>query len=146
AGVASGLGYGDNTKALLITRGRGEMARFGAALGADVVTFAGMAGIGDLMATCSSTLSRNHQVGARMARGESLPQIQSEMRMVAEGVKTTRAVHDFAGRVRLDLPIVRAVHRVLYEGLDLESALTELMATPTGQELAGWRAWLGTSA
>jgi glycerol-3-phosphate dehydrogenase (NAD(P)+) len=139
AGIATGLGYGDNTKALLITRGLAEMARLGAAMGADVVTFAGMAGIGDLMATCSSTLSRNHQVGARMARGESLAEIQSHMNMVAEGVKTTRAVHDFAKRWRIDLPIVRAVHRVLYEGQDLPTALSELMATPTGREFAGWR-------
>jgi glycerol-3-phosphate dehydrogenase (NAD(P)+) len=139
AGVATGLDLGDNSKALLITRGLAEMARLGVAMGAEVSTFAGMAGIGDLIATCSSTLSRNHQVGVRLARGESLEQIQAHMQMVAEGVRTTRAVQDFALQHRLELPIVRAVHRLLYEGCDLETALTDLMATPTGMELSAWR-------
>jgi glycerol-3-phosphate dehydrogenase (NAD(P)+) len=135
AGVASGLGLGDNSKALLITRGLAEMAKLGVAMGGELVTFAGMAGIGDLIATCSSTLSRNHQVGERLARGETIEQIQAHMQMVAEGVKTTRAVQDFALRHGLELPIVRAVHRLLYEGCDIASALTDLMATPTGMEL-----------
>jgi glycerol-3-phosphate dehydrogenase (NAD(P)+) len=135
AGVASGLGLGDNSKALLITRGLAEMAKLGVAMGGELVTFAGLAGIGDLIATCSSTLSRNHQVGERLARGETIAQIQAHMQMVAEGVKTTRAVQDFALRHGLELPIVRAVHRLLYEGCDIASALTDLMATPTGMEL-----------
>jgi glycerol-3-phosphate dehydrogenase (NAD(P)+) len=139
AGVASGLGLGDNSKALLITRGLAEMARLGVAMGAEVATFAGMAGIGDLIATCSSTLSRNHQVGVRLAQGESLEHIQSHMQMVAEGVRTTRAVQEFATQHRLELPIVRAVHRLLYEGCDLQTALDDLMATPTGMELTAWR-------
>jgi glycerol-3-phosphate dehydrogenase (NAD(P)+) len=135
AGVASGLGLGDNSKALLITRGLAEMAKLGIAMGGELVTFAGMAGIGDLIATCSSTLSRNHQVGARLARGETIEHIQAHMQMVAEGVKTTRAVQDFALRHGLELPIVRAVHRLLYERCDIATALTDLMATPTGMEL-----------
>jgi glycerol-3-phosphate dehydrogenase (NAD(P)+) len=139
AGVASGLGLGDNSKALLITRGLAEMARLGVAMGAQVATFAGMAGIGDLIATCSSTLSRNHQVGVRLAQGESLEHIQSHMQMVAEGVRTTRAVQEFALQHRLELPIVRAVHRLLYEGCGLQTALADLMATPTGMELTAWR-------
>ena len=134
AGVASGLGLGDNSKALLITRGLAEMARLGMAMGGELSTFAGMAGIGDLIATCSSTLSRNHQVGMRLARGETLEQIQAHMQMVAEGVRTTRAVQDFALRHGLELPIVRAVHRLLYEQCDLATALADLMATPTGME------------
>ncbi len=134
AGVAEGLGLGENTKALLLTRGLSEMARFGVAMGGELMTFGGMAGIGDLIATCSSPLSRNHQVGARLAQGESLTAIQSEMRMVAEGVKTTRAVHEFAREKRLDLPIVAAVHRLLHEGGDVPTLLRDLMSIPTGAE------------
>jgi glycerol-3-phosphate dehydrogenase (NAD(P)+) len=134
SGVAAGLGLGDNTRALLITRGLAEMARLGMAMGGELATFAGMAGIGDLIATCSSTLSRNHQVGFRLARGETIEQIQAHMQMVAEGVKTTRAVQDFAKRHGLELPIVRAVHRLLYENCDIGTAVSDLMATPTGME------------
>lgn len=134
SGVAAGLGLGDNTRALLITRGLAEMARLGMAMGGELATFAGMAGIGDLIATCSSTLSRNHQVGFRLARGETIEQIQAHMQMVAEGVKTTRAVQDFAKRHGLELPIVRAVHRLLYESCDIATAVSDLMATPTGME------------
>jgi glycerol-3-phosphate dehydrogenase (NAD(P)+) len=139
AGVASGLGLGDNSRALLITRGLAEMAKLGVAMGAESATFAGMAGIGDLIATCSSTLSRNHQVGFRIARGETIEQIQAHMQMVAEGVKTTRAVQELAARHRLELPIVRAVHRLLFERCDVATALTDLMATPTGLESSAWR-------
>ena len=134
AGIATGLGFGDNTKALLLTRGLNEMARLGVAMGADPLTFGGMAGIGDLIATCSSPLSRNHQVGCRLAKGETLEAIQNDMHMVAEGVKTAKAVYDFCQRKGLDLPIVRAVYRRLYEGLDTGEALAELMAIPTGEE------------
>jgi glycerol-3-phosphate dehydrogenase (NAD(P)+) len=136
AGVAAGLGLGDNTKALLLTRGLSEMARFGVAMGADVMTFGGMAGMGDLIATCSSPLSRNHQVGARLARGEKLDDIQRDMRMVAEGVKMAKAANDFASRKRLDLPIVRAVHNLLYDHHDVQLLLKELMSIPAGPEFA----------
>ncbi|MBX3127145.1 MAG: NAD(P)-dependent glycerol-3-phosphate dehydrogenase [Polyangiaceae bacterium] len=134
AGVAAGLGLGENTKALLLTRGLSEMARFGVAMGGELMTFGGMAGIGDLIATCSSRLSRNQQVGERLARGESLADIQGEMRMVAEGVKTARAVHEFAREKGLDLPIVAAVHRLLHEGGDVPTLLRDLMSIPTGAE------------
>jgi glycerol-3-phosphate dehydrogenase (NAD(P)+) len=134
AGVAAGLGLGENTKALLLTRGMSEMARLGTSMGADVLTFGGMAGFGDLIATCSSSLSRNHQVGERLAKGESLEKIQTEMRMVAEGVKTTRAVHAYAKKKGLDLPIVGAVHRLLYEQGDVPTLLRDLVAIPTGAE------------
>lgn len=139
AGVAAGMSFGDNTKALLLTRGLVEMARFGQAMGADWVTFGGMAGIGDLMATCASPLSRNHQVGRRLAAGESLEQIQAAMHMVAEGVKTTKAVHDYAVTHGIELPIVRGVYRLLYEGVALKQGLRELLATPTGREFGGLR-------
>jgi glycerol-3-phosphate dehydrogenase (NAD(P)+) len=134
AGVADGMGLGENSKALLITRGLAEMAKLGIAMGGELATFAGMAGIGDLIATCSSSLSRNHQVGMRLARGESLEHIQTHMQMVAEGVKTTRAISDFARRHDLELPIVSAVYRLLYEGCDIATALHGLMAMPTGME------------
>ncbi len=137
AGMVDGLGLGDNTKALLITRGLNEMARLGAAMGADWVTFGGMAGIGDLMATCFSPLSRNHQVGQRLAKGETLAEIQASMFMVAEGVKTTAAVYAFARERRLDLPIVDAVHAVLYRGQSFVEALRGLMSREAGREFAG---------
>ncbi|MCC6750991.1 MAG: NAD(P)-dependent glycerol-3-phosphate dehydrogenase [Deltaproteobacteria bacterium] len=140
AGVVDGLKLGDNTKALLLTRGLNEMARLGVAMGAKPLTFAGMAGVGDLMATCSSNRSRNHQVGARLAQGQSLEQIQAEMVMVAEGVRTTRAVYAFAQERRLDLPIVRAVHRMLYEGATLPQVIEELMSIPGGAEFGDWAA------
>ncbi len=139
AGVAAGLGFGDNTRALLLTRGLSEMARLGLAMGAEPLTFGGMAGIGDLIATCMSPLSRNHQVGVRLARGESLETIQATMNMVAEGVKTSRALHDFARRHGLELPIVHGVHRLLYQGASVPQLLEELMAIPTGPELPPFR-------
>lgn len=138
AGIATGLGFGDNTKALLLTRGLNEMARLGVSMGADALTFGGMAGVGDLIATCSSPLSRNHQVGARLAKGEALEAIQADMNMVAEGVKTVRAVHSYCQAKGLDLPIVRAVYRRLYEGRDAEAALADLMSIPTGEEFVAF--------
>ena len=139
AGVVDGMGLGDNTSSLLITRGLSEMARFGVVLGADVFTFGGLAGIGDLMATCASPLSRNHQVGERLAKGEKLDKIISGMTQVAEGVTTTKAVHKQAQKLGLDLPIVRAVHGVLYENWTSHQALENLMAIPVGRELAALR-------
>lgn len=136
AGVAAGLGLGDNTKALLLTRGLSEMARFGVAMGAEILTFGGMAGMGDLIATCSSPLSRNHQVGARLAKGEKLEDIQRDMRMVAEGVKMAHAAHEYATRKRLDLPIARAIYRLLYEHHEVPTLLKDLMAIPAGPEFA----------
>ncbi len=135
AGVVDEMGMGDNTRALLLTRGLNEMARVGAAMGANVLTFGGLAGIGDLMATCASPLSRNHQVGERLARGQSLEQIGAEMHMVAEGVKTTRSTFEFAAYKGLDLPIVRAVHAVIYEGRSVSGAVEDLMAIPASHEL-----------
>jgi glycerol-3-phosphate dehydrogenase (NAD(P)+) len=135
AGVVDELGMGDNTRALLLTRGLNEMAHVGAAMGANVLTFGGLAGIGDLMATCASPLSRNHQVGERLARGQSLEQIRAEMHMVAEGVKTTASTYAFAAHKGLDLPIVRAVHAVIYEQRPVPEVIAELMALPASHEL-----------
>jgi glycerol-3-phosphate dehydrogenase (NAD(P)+) len=139
AGLAAGLGFGDNTKALLITRGLSEMARFGVAVGADVFTFGGLAGIGDLMATCASPLSRNHQVGSRLAKGESMQEILDTSIQVAEGVPTTKAVHNQAESIHMDLPIVRAVYHRLYDNWDNERVVEDLMASRVGSELARLR-------
>jgi glycerol-3-phosphate dehydrogenase (NAD(P)+) len=139
AGVVDGLGMGNNAKSLLLTRGLSEMARFGVTMGAEVFTFGGLAGIGDLMATCASPLSRNHQVGERLAKGEVLADILKSMTQVAEGVPTTAAVQQRAQELRLDLPIVRAVHGMLYEGWTAPDAVTRLMQLPVGEELASLR-------
>ncbi|HEY3354572.1 MAG TPA: NAD(P)H-dependent glycerol-3-phosphate dehydrogenase [Polyangia bacterium] len=137
AGVVDGLKLGDNTKALLMTRGINEMARFGGVMGAQVLTFGGMAGFGDMMATCASPHSRNHQVGARLARGERLEAILADMKMVAEGVKAARAVRSFARTHGLDLPIVDAVYRLLYEEATVGDVMHDLMALDAGQEFQG---------
>lgn len=139
AGVADELGFGDNTRSLLITRGLSEMAELGVSLGADVFTFGGLAGVGDLMATCASKLSRNHQVGEQLARGKSPGEILEGLRFVAEGVPTTKAVHERAVRRGLSLPITTAVHGVLYENLTAADALQQLMGLPVGDELSALR-------
>jgi glycerol-3-phosphate dehydrogenase (NAD(P)+) len=127
AGVCEGLGYGDNARSALITRGLAEMMRFGVALGAQAATFAGLAGLGDLITTCISKHGRNREVGLRLARGEKLSAIRASMKMVAEGVTTTRAVHERAGTMGLDLPITAEVYRVLYEDRDPRDAVNDLM-------------------
>src|SRR5215207_1962569 len=113
AGMAEGLGVGDNTRAMVITRGLAEITRLGVAMGADPRTFAGLTGLGDLMATCMSPLSRNRTVGERLARGQSIEQITSELKMVAEGIKTCRVVLELADRYGVDMPIVREVDAVV---------------------------------
>jgi glycerol-3-phosphate dehydrogenase (NAD(P)+) len=127
AGMSDGLGYGDNTRATLITRSLTELTRLGVAVGGSPATFAGLAGMGDLIATCISTSSRNHRVGVALARGQQLEQIVEEMQMVAEGVKTTGAVLDLAGRHRIEMPIASHVGLVLHEGMDPREAVMRLM-------------------
>jgi glycerol-3-phosphate dehydrogenase (NAD(P)+) len=127
AGISEGLGFGDNAKAALLTRGLVEMTRFGVAHGAEPQTFTGLAGIGDLITTCVSRHGRNRQVGERLARGESLADILKGMQMVAEGVYTTHSVHDRAVQMGIDMPITAEVYRVLYEGKDPRAAVTDLM-------------------
>ena len=105
AGIADGLGYGDNTKAALMTRGLAELARLGVAMGGDPLTFAGLAGMGDLIATCSSPQSRNRHVGVELGKGRALDDIVNEMNMVAEGVKTTAAVLELADRHDVEMPL-----------------------------------------
>jgi len=127
AGVADGLGYGHNTLAALITRGLAEITRLGVALGANPLTFAGLAGMGDLILTCTGALSRNRSVGVELGRGRSLDEVLGEMTMVAEGVRTTRSAHDLARRERIEMPIVSQIHHVLFEGLAPRVAVENLM-------------------
>lgn len=134
AGMAQGMGFGDNTLATLITRALVEMTRLGVALGGDARTFSGLAGIGDLVATCNSTQSRNHRVGVGLGQGRQLDDIVGEMNMVAEGVKSTRGVLALAARAEVEMPIARQVGRVLYEGLPPKIAIRELMTRDPKRE------------
>ena len=134
SGAAHGLGFGDNTKALIVTRGLYEMTLYGSALGADPLTFTGLAGIGDLMATCSSTLSRNFRTGMRFAKGEKLEDILQSSGQVVEGVSATRSVHEQSKLLKLDLPMVRAVYGAFFEGERVHELLHHLMERPPGRE------------
>lgn len=127
AGVVSGLGYGHNTLAALVTRGLAEIRRLGVALGARAETFAGLAGMGDLMLTCTGDLSRNRTVGRRLGRGESLDEILAGMTAVAEGVETVRAVRELARRHGVEMPISEEVYAILHEGRAPEQAVRNLM-------------------
>jgi glycerol-3-phosphate dehydrogenase (NAD(P)+) len=137
AGVAHGLGYGDNTKAALITRGLAELARLGLALGGDPRTFAGLAGLGDLVATCTSEKSRNRTVGVALGQGRPLDEIVAEMKMVAEGVKTTAAVLELAHGHEVEMPIAEQVGAVLYEGRKPADLVPALMLREAKAELYG---------
>lgn len=127
AGMASGLGLGHNALAALITRGLAEMARLGVALGANPLTFSGLAGMGDLILTCTGDLSRNRSVGMGLGQGRTIDDILSGMYMVAEGVETTRAVHALAHKTGIEMPIVAQVHAALFEGATARAALENLM-------------------
>ncbi|HWN70964.1 MAG TPA: NAD(P)H-dependent glycerol-3-phosphate dehydrogenase [Haliangium sp.] len=127
AGVSDGLGFGSNARAALITRGLAEITRIGVHLGADPLTFAGLSGMGDLVLTCSGDLSRNRQVGLALGAGKKLQDIISEMRMVAEGVKTAQVGYQLAQRVGVRAPIMEFMHQVLYQDLPARNALTQLM-------------------
>lgn len=127
AGIGDGLGFGDNAKSALLTRGLVEMTRFGVAFGADLQTFTGLAGLGDLITTCVSSHGRNRRVGERLGRGERPADILSGMAMVAEGVYTAQSVHERAQRMGIDMPITAEVYRVLYEGKDPRQAVDDLM-------------------
>ena len=129
-GICDGLGYGDNAKSALMTRGLVEMTRFGTALGAEASTFAGLAGMGDLITTCVSPYGRNRAVGERLGRGESLQEILDSMDAVAEGVTTTRSVYDLAEQKGIDLPITTEIYNVLFEGKSPENATNSLMQRP----------------
>lgn len=140
AGMADGLGYGDNAKAAFMTRGLTEISALGVALGAHPLTFSGLAGLGDVITTCASPLSRNHYFGAELGKGRSADEIMQTMREVAEGVTTTKVAWDLARQFGLEMPITEKIYRVLYEGLSPKDAAAELMGAPQNHELTG-RKW-----
>lgn len=140
AGIGDGLGAGENAKAAFMTRGIAEIARLGLAAGADPLTFAGLAGLGDLVATCASPLSRNRRVGQELATGRRLPEILAGMTQVAEGVATTEAARELGRRANVDLPITEQMYAVLFEGKPPLAAIAELMRREPKDELAGVRA------
>jgi glycerol-3-phosphate dehydrogenase (NAD(P)+) len=134
-GILSGMGLGDNPRAALITRGLAEMVRLGARLGANPMTLTGLAGLGDLILTCTGSQSRNFQVGVKLGQGLPLDQILAGMAMVAEGVKTSRAVFFLAQRLGVEMPLVTASYKILYEGLAPKEAIKKLMARELKDEM-----------
>ncbi len=127
AGAVAGMGFGHNTLAALITRGLAEISRLGVAMGADPATFAGLAGMGDLVLTCTGSLSRNRTVGYRIGQGESVEEILGSMKAVAEGVRTVQAVRELAAEFKVEMPISEEVHALLWEGRDAKEAVRNLM-------------------
>jgi len=134
AGVLQGIGYGHNTMAALITRGIAEMARLGVAQGADIHTFSGLAGIGDVILTCTGELSRNRALGVRLGKGEKLDDILQGEKTVAEGVRTAKAARNLALRYAVDMPIIEEVYQLLYEGKDPREAVRNLMTRELKKE------------
>ena len=134
AGMVAGLGYGSNSSAALITRGLAEMTRLGLREGAKLETMMGLAGLGDLVLTCTGSLSRNRFVGQELGKGRSLTDVATNMNEIAEGVKTTLAVKSLAGRLGVDMPITNEVHAVLYEGKLASDAISHLMTRPLREE------------
>jgi glycerol-3-phosphate dehydrogenase (NAD(P)+) len=140
AGMADGLGYGDNAKAAFMTRGLTEISALGVALGANPLTFSGLAGLGDVITTCASTLSRNHYMGVELTKGRSVEEITSSMEGVAEGVSTTKVAWDLAKELGLEMPITEKIYRVLYAGLNPKKGAAELLGAQNNHELTG-RKW-----
>lgn len=134
AGIGDGMDAGDNAKSSFITRGLAEITRLGVAAGASPMTFSGLAGLGDLIATCNSKLSRNHYVGEQLALGRTWPEIESSMDNVAEGVNATKAAVGMAAQLDVEMPIAQTTHRVLFEGLSIREAVAELMGRPPRSE------------
>lgn len=134
AGIGDGLQAGDNAKAAFMTRGISEIARLGMSMGAEVATFAGLSGIGDLICTCSSNLSRNHQVGVGLAAGKSLEEVLASMTEVAEGVDTTRAAVAMARNAGVEMPIAEQMHEILFAGKSPVDAVQSLMMREPRQE------------
>ena len=137
SGMADGMGFGDNTRAALITRGLAELTRLGVALGGEPLTFSGLAGMGDLVATCISRQSRNRYVGEELGKGRTIEEITAEMNMVAEGVKSSRAVLDLAERNGVEMPIAEQVVAVIYDGKRAADVIPALMQREAKAELHG---------
>lgn len=140
AGMVDGIGYGDNAKAAFIARGLTEMAALGVAMGASPLTLSGLAGLGDLIATCASPLSRNHYVGEELTKGRLLEEITGSMAGVAEGVNTTIAVWNLAQKLQIEMPITEKIYLVLTKNADPRQVITEVLGTEGRHELAG-RSW-----
>ncbi|UUX32920.1 NAD(P)H-dependent glycerol-3-phosphate dehydrogenase [Fundicoccus culcitae] len=134
AGISAELGYGDNAKAGLITRGLAEITRLGVALGADPLTFSGLSGVGDLIVTCTSPHSRNWQAGKLLAQGYSMDEVNEKIKMVVEGFTTTKAAYELAQKQGVEMPITEALYRLLYEESDIRSGLSGLMSRVGKQE------------
>jgi glycerol-3-phosphate dehydrogenase (NAD(P)+) len=134
-GIADGLGFGDNTKAALMTRGLAEISRLGIALSATPLTFAGLAGVGDLIVTCTSMHSRNRRAGMAIGRGKTVEEALAEVRMVVEGVRTTRAARRLAKRCGVEMPITDQIYQVLFEGLSPRIAVNNLMTRGKTHEI-----------
>jgi glycerol-3-phosphate dehydrogenase (NAD(P)+) len=134
AGAADGLGFGYNTRAALITRGLAEIARLAVARGGSPLTLAGLAGMGDLVLTCTGELSRNRTVGVELGKGRKLPDILASLGHVAEGVKTTKSAFDLSKKLNVDMPITAEVYKVLYEDKRADQAVKDLMGRELGPE------------
>ena len=134
AGIADGMGFGDNTKAALITRGIAEMIRYGKACGAKEITFSGLSGIGDLIVTCASKHSRNRHVGECLGKGKDIKTILGEMTMVAEGVPTVKAVYEQIQKLNISMPILEATYNIIYKNAKAENMVEELMERTLKEE------------
>ncbi|HYI23523.1 MAG TPA: NAD(P)H-dependent glycerol-3-phosphate dehydrogenase [Candidatus Limnocylindrales bacterium] len=141
AGAAEQLGFGDNGKAGIITRGLAEMTRLGMAAGANPLTFAGLAGLGDVIATCYSTLSRNHTLGVELAKGRKWADIEGTLPGVAEGAYTVTAALEMAADLGVEMPIAQEVHNALFEGKSVQRCLIDLLSREQKDELAGLEGW-----
>jgi glycerol-3-phosphate dehydrogenase (NAD(P)+) len=135
AGITDGLGYGDNAKAALITRGLAEIARLGTKMGANPLTFSGLTGIGDLIVTCTSVHSRNWRAGNMLGKGQTLEEVLGNMGMVVEGVRTTKAAYQLAEKYQVSMPITEALHNVLFNGVNAKDAVDLLMARGKTNEM-----------
>ena len=142
AGAADALGFGDNGKAGLITRGLAEMTRVGMAAGANPLTFGGLAGVGDVIATCGSGLSRNYRLGAELARGRAWPEIEASLPGTAEGAYTVDAALALAERLDVEMPIAQEVHNALFEGKSVQRCLIDLLSRESKDELADYERWV----
>jgi glycerol-3-phosphate dehydrogenase (NAD(P)+) len=145
AGAADGLGFGDNTRAMLITRGLAEMVKLTVARGGEAITCAGLAGMGDLVLTCCGGLSRNRTVGLELGKGRKLAEIVAGLGHVAEGVKTTKSAYDLGNKLGIELPIVTETYRVLYEDKPVIDAVKDLMGRELSNEFDSIRAIRTTS-
>ena len=136
AGISDGLGFGFNARAALLTRGLAEITRLGVSMGAQPLTFAGLAGIGDLILTCTGDLSRNRTVGLKLAEGISVKELVSGMKMVAEGIKTSLSAYNLGKKMNVDMPIITEVYNVIYKGKEPKKAVKDLMTRELKVELA----------